>query len=179
MQLKRKESVNLTRKSGGSNLYECRVGWDASPSLKADIDIMAILQNQDGKAVDTVYFNNLKVNGVSHSGDNRTGEGEGWDEIISIDTTKLNSGIERISVICIIYNPSGVTFGDIKNVKCQVYDAANQQDLASFAPELEFGNSKGVILGEFVKNGTDWFFKASGDAHPTYDETLKTFGLSF
>lgn len=82
------QTVNLSKETNGSQKFQLRAGWDTSLSGTAvDIDIMSAEINTSDVGVDFIYFGNMKSKdgAIKLSGDNRTGEGSGWDETIFLD----------------------------------------------------------------------------------------------
>ena len=119
--LKKGQKVSLTKESAGLSNVLVGLGWDAVESKKGfltslfgtqaadiDCDATAILL-KDGKFCDkndVVYFGNLehKSGTVRHMGDNLTGDGEGDDEQILIDLSKVPAEYDRIVIVVNIYD---------------------------------------------------------------------------
>ncbi|MGL5311792.1 MAG: TerD family protein [Paraclostridium sp.] len=177
------ETVNLSKTSGGKQLFKFGAGWDASSVEDTDIDVSAVIVGEDGKAMGAdslIYFRNLKskCGGVTLSGDNRTGEGEGYDEEMIVDTSLLPSNAKRVVIIVSIFS-GAPNFGLVKNLNIDAVDATSGNVLASFMPELEASTSKSIVIGEIVKGGNDFFFKASGTGYQNLEASLKEYGFSF
>lgn len=157
------ETVNLSKETNGSKKFQLRAGWDVSYGTDMDIDIMSGTVSTEGKGVEFVYFGHMKeTNGaIKLSGDNRTGKGDGWDETIYIDASKLKDNIKTIPAIISIYNAEsrGQNFGLVRNLAVQIYDEDSQTAVADFVPELEFGTATALLLGEFVVNNGSLYFK--------------------
>ncbi|MCL6754307.1 tellurium resistance TerZ family protein [Nostoc sp. CCCryo 231-06] len=85
------------------------LGWQASQNgKKYDIDASVFMLGADGKVPNEKYFvfyNNLESfdGSLRHSGDNRTGEGNGDDETIYVDLAKVNPAIQEIIFIVTIH----------------------------------------------------------------------------
>ena len=86
------------------------LGWDT----RADIDASVIVMNKAGKVLDTVFFGRLrsKDGAIKHSGDNLTGEGDGDDEIVTIDLAKISKHAHYIWPVINVYS-SGKSFKDV------------------------------------------------------------------
>src|SRR6266487_5084788 len=94
------QQVSLTKRGGGS-LTQVRMGlgWDAMKkrglfgfrSQTIDLDASALLFDPAGQLVDQVWFRQLTSTdgSVRHTGDNLTGDGEGDDESIKVDLTRV------------------------------------------------------------------------------------------
>ena len=157
------ETLNLSKEAAGSKKFQLRAGWDVSFGTSMDIDIMSGEVSKDGNGMELVYFNNKKSNdgAIRLSGDNLTGEGDGWDETIFLNVDKLNSEVKTIPAFVSIYNgqAKGQNFGLVRNLAVQIFDEDNNTVVADFVPELEFGTSTALLLGEFVIANGSMYFK--------------------
>jgi tellurium resistance protein TerD len=200
-------SVNVSKASSGAARFVIGLGWDPNPSNAPDLDAAAYLCDdtphlldpvavQDGKGHGNfVYFRNLiSADGaVVHSGDNLTGDGDGDDERITIDTAKLDPRVAQIIIGVAIYDAKSrnQTFGLVRHAYVRVYDAAaleaaersnpNLSDaelkavsLASYDLEEDAGGYTAFQFGVFYKTDSgDWKFKAIGTG--AADADLGTF----
>lgn len=172
------QAVNLTKETNGASLFEFRAGWDTSLAGNADVDIMA---GQVKERNELVYYANMSSADASIklSGDNRTGEGDGWDETIYIDFSKVDSTTTKVPVFVSIYNAQeqGLNFGLIRNLQVQIYDVTNGQVVGEFMPELENSLSTAMLLGEFVKSGASFFFKTLGTGYDKVQDIIAEYKL--
>lgn len=179
IQLTKGQNVKLTK-----GVQNVRVGlsWDVSSSGKDfDLDVLAIeLESKDGKCVGddyVVFYNSAhKTNdgkptdpehAVIHSGDNRTGAGDGDDEVISVDLSKLNPKVNAIVFVINIYEGKsrGQNFGQVANSKARLY--YDEDDVADLVYELDEDYS-GKVCMEFCilyKHNDEWKFKALGEGN--------------
>ena len=180
--LKKGQKINLV-KSDGRKLTKLMVGlgWDAAeqPSGffsrlfngKIDIDCDAsVFLCQGGKFVendDLVYFGNLEhhTHAVKHMGDNLTGEGEGDDEEIYVDLTKLPDEYDKLIFVVNVYKgmEREQHFGMIKNAFIRVVDNENNEELCRFNLTEDYNGMLSMIAGEVYKRGNDWKFNAIGN----------------
>eukprot|EP00429_Kryptoperidinium_foliaceum_P114759 CAMPEP_0176302972 /NCGR_PEP_ID=MMETSP0121_2-20121125/61663_1 /TAXON_ID=160619 /ORGANISM="Kryptoperidinium foliaceum, Strain CCMP 1326" /LENGTH=127 /DNA_ID=CAMNT_0017644509 /DNA_START=72 /DNA_END=452 /DNA_ORIENTATION=+ len=98
-----------------NNRYGVCLSWDRT-QYNVDLDLQALVVNNSGTISDAVYFNRLEVmdKGLSHSGDDKTGAGEGFDESIWVNFQKIKNEVKLI--IFVIAAHSGGCFskaGDI------------------------------------------------------------------
>ncbi|MGL5051591.1 MAG: TerD family protein [Fusobacteriaceae bacterium] len=178
--LNKGEAINLSKVSNGAQVFEIGTGWDIGVWEYTDIDVMAVLVKEDGTGKELVYFGNLSSNtgAVKLSGDNRTGKGAGYDEVLTLDVSKLPDDVNRIPVIVSVYSGAD-NFGLVENFSIDVNDKSTSSSLASFIPELEASLSRSIVLGEFVKDGSDFHFKAYGKGYPTRASSLSEYGFTF
>lgn len=97
-----------------------------------------------------------------HNGDNRTGVGEGDDESIDIELSKLNSQATQIVLVITIDQAEErkQDFGMITNSFARVYNAETGEVLCQYLLDEKFSGANALIIGRFCKNGNDWIFEA-------------------
>ena len=174
LSLQKGQSLSLT-KTDGASLTKVRLGlgWDAVPvkrgffgglkSADIDLDASAIFFDAAGKALDTVFFNQLQSRDGStlHTGDNLTGEGDGDDETILVDLSAVSSAVTHI--VFVISSYQGQTFNQVANAFCRLLD-----DSVPTSPEVaryeltESGNHTGMIMSKISREGNGWTFQAIG-----------------
>lgn len=151
-------------------------GWDANNTVPAfDLDLTAFMLNDNMKitsALDIIYFNNKSSAGVSLSGDNRTGSGEGDDESITIDLSQIPSNVKAIDFVVNIYDAMNrhQTFGMVSNSYIRILNSdKNNEEMCRFRLKGEYASSTAVILGRLERNGSDWNFRAVGEGKVVAD----------
>jgi tellurium resistance protein TerZ len=171
--LSKNQSVSLTKQSGGGlTKIMLGVGWDVAKSGgflgifgggggSIDLDASCLLFDANSKTVDAVWFGQLtsKDGSIRHSGDNRTGEGEGDDESIAIDLARLPANVETLVLTVSSYQ--GQTFDKISNAFGRVVDSVSGRELARFDIS-DSGSHTGIILASLKRAGGEWTFKALG-----------------
>jgi tellurium resistance protein TerD len=147
-------------------------GWDAKDGKSIDLDLVAVLIGSDGKAIPdangngtnldeaVVFFNNLSVAGLQHSGDNLTGEGDGDDEQITVDLASVPANVQEVAIVVASY--SGETFGEIENAFVRLVNADGNTELAKYELKDGMANTKGVELGRVKRDGQGFTFEATG-----------------
>lgn len=173
LNLTKGERIDLTKVAPGVVSFSCGLGWkpQARDGKAFDLDASAMLM-KDGKAytsADLVYFRNLKsaCGSVVHSGDNLTGEGDGDDEVITIDTTKIDTAkYNEVEISVVIYDAEArnQTFGQVDDAFIRVFDAANPT-----APEVcrydlteDYCTATTVVVGKLYFKNDAWRFQAVG-----------------
>ncbi|MDR3118443.1 MAG: TerD family protein [Mediterranea sp.] len=168
--LKKGGSINLQKEKPGINKITVGLGWDvnegASP-YQFDCDASVFILGENGKLLADEYFifynNKVSPDGaVQHSGDNRTGEGEGDDETINIELSKLNPQAAQI-VFAITIDQAEERkqdFGMIQNSFARVYNAETSEVLCQYILEEKFPGSNALIIGRFYKSDGQWIFEA-------------------
>ena len=164
-------NVNLSKEAPGLSKIIVGLGWDAraTDGSAFDLDGSAFLLKTDGKVRadnDFIFYNNLKSSdgAVTHSGDNRTGEGDGDDETVTIDLNMVPADVERISICVTIHD--GETrrqnFGMVQKASVRCVNANGNAEIARYDLSEDGSTESAMVFGEVYRNGSDWKFKAVG-----------------
>lgn len=166
-------TVSLAKKDGSAlTKVTLGLGWDAAKKglfggfLGGDIDLdaSALLYDAQGRNTEIVYFGHLnsKDGSVRHSGDNLTGAGNGDDEQIVVDLTRVPAGIQHI--VFTINSYSGQKFDQVKNVFARVVDSSDRNNTEIVRYNLAESASKtGVVIAKVSRQGLGWAFTAIGE----------------
>ena len=163
------EQVNLSQEAGEQVTNPIvAAGWDIA-RRDVDLDLSAIITDEQGNVLDVAYFGRLTSNDGSlvHSGDNLTGAGDGDDETIKADRSKLNPQAKHIFYTITSY--SGQSLDIVKNAFTRVVN--NGQELARF--ELNTFTGTGALMARLTVNGAGFDFKALGVPAPANSKTLQ------
>ena len=173
-------SVNLDKgqrlslqKSGGGQLTRVvmGLGWDASAkglfgrkkSVDVDLDASCLLFDARGALVDQVWFQQLRSRdgSVTHTGDNRTGVGEGDDESIIVDLTAVPAAVTTL--VFTVNSFTGQDFSQVENAFCRLLDAAGPQQTEIARYELSgSGRHNAQIMAKVARDGAGWAMTAVG-----------------
>ncbi|MBQ7593621.1 MAG: TerD family protein [Synergistaceae bacterium] len=180
------QRVDLTK--GNPNLKNILVGlgWDTKKydgGFDFDLDAAAFLLGANGKVqsdLDFVFYNNLKHSSgsVQHMGDNLTGAGEGDDEQIKVDLTKVPANISKITFTVTIHEADvrKQNFGQVSNAFIRIVDETSGKELIRYDLGEDFSVETAVVVGELYRNGTEWKFNAIGSG---YKGGLRSLCLDF
>ncbi|MYM30893.1 tellurium resistance protein TerD [Duganella sacchari] len=164
-------NVNLSKEAPGLTKIVVGLGWDvrATDGNAFDLDGSAFLLKVDGKVrtdSDFIFYNNLKSTdqSVAHSGDNRTGDGDGDDETVTIDLTKVPADVERIAICATIHEGDArrQNFGMVQKAFIRTVNAGSNAEIARYDLSEDSSTESAMIFGEVYRNGGDWKFKAVG-----------------
>jgi tellurium resistance protein TerD len=164
-------NVNLSKEAPGLTKMVVGLGWDARSTDGAafDLDGAVFLLNNQGKVrsdADFVFYNNLKsVDGsIVHSGDNRTGEGEGDDESVTIDLSRVPADVDKIAVCVTIHEAEQrrQSFGQVSKAFIRCVNANGNTEIARFDLSEDSSTEAAMIFGEVYRAGADWKFRAIG-----------------
>lgn len=175
--LQKGQTLSLA-KTDGTPFTRVRLGlgWDSAAPAKrglfgglkkaaeVDLDASAIFFDAAGQAVDVVFFNQLasKDGSTQHTGDNRTGAGDGDDESILVDLSRVSPAVAQ--VVFIISSYTGQTFDLVQNAFCRLVDesAAGTPEVARYQL-TDAGTHTAMVMAKVSRSGNGWSFKAIGD----------------
>lgn len=162
-------SLNLTKEEPTLKKIMIGLGWDTG-HYAMDLDASAFMLAKNGKIPADEYFifyNNLKSpdGSLQHTGDNRTGEGEGDDEMILANMDLVHPDIEEILILVSIHHAKlrEHHFGQLKNAFIRLYDVDNKKEILKYKLEDTFQNCTEVEFGKFQKINNEWRFTAQGN----------------
>lgn len=177
--------VDLSKESNAS-VFRIGLSWDAAqPGKEFDLDAMAILLGADGKAISNdaiAIFGQLDgpaaiaaTGCIHHSGDNRTGAGDGDDEVITIDTAKVPVNIQEIVVLVNIHDAKNrqQNFGMVHNAKVNLYEGAEGNNiLAKYDLEEDASMDRALVFCKLYRKDGAWKFQAVNEGKGNYQTTL-------
>ena len=170
LNLNKNDILDLTKKNPGLKKVSLGAGWDiANNGLDYDLDIAAFLLDSNNKfntVSNIIFFNNKESQGISLSGDNRTGAGEGDDEVININLEEINPNIAKIVFVVTIHEAQAKrqTFGMVENSYVRLVDLENnKREICRFNLKENGSTATSVIFAELNRKGSEWQFKAIGE----------------
>ena len=169
--LSKGQKVSLSKKDGGSlTRVRMGLGWDAvkkkgffggGKAQSVDLDASALLLDAGGNLVDQVWFRQLRSSdgSVLHTGDNRTGAGDGDDEAIQVDLSRVPASVTN--VVFTVNSFTGQDFSSIANAFCRLIDETTETEIARF--ELTgSGSHNAQIMARVTRDGAGWSMTALG-----------------
>ena len=170
LNLNKNDILDLTKKNPGLKKVSLGAGWDiANNGLDYDLDIAAFLLDSNNKfntVSNIIFFNNKESQGISLAGDNRTGAGEGDDEVININLEEINPNIAKIVFVVTIHEAQAKrqTFGMVENSYVRLVDLENnKREICRFNLKENGSTATSVIFAELNRKGSEWQFKAIGE----------------
>lgn len=170
--LKKGQKVDLTKGNPGLKNIVAGLGWDTNKydgGFDFDLDASAFLLTDSGKTQsekDFIFYGNKEhtSGSVVHSGDNLTGEGEGDDEQIKVDLSKVPSEITKIDFTVTIYEAEKrkQNFGQVSNAFIRLVNEETNEELMRFDLGEDFSIETAVVVAELYRNGAEWKFNAIG-----------------
>ena len=182
-------NLSLSKEAPGMTKVLVGLGWDArsTDGQDFDLDASAFLLKADGKVradSDFIFYNQLKSTdgSVEHTGDNRTGEGDGDDEAIKIDLSKVPAEIDKIAITVTIHEADArkQNFGQVRNAFIRLVNQDNNNEVVRYDLAEDASTETAMIFAELYRNGSEWKFRAVGQGFNGGLKPLaESFGLKF
>ncbi|MES2074770.1 MAG: TerD family protein [Pseudomonadota bacterium] len=182
--LQKGQKISLEKESGGAlGKVTMGLGWDAiktkgflgfgSKSEAVDLDASCVMFDESNRPLDVIWFRQLKSRdgSVVHTGDNRTGAGDGDDEQINVDLNAVPAAAR--SLVFTVNSFTGQNFSQVENAYCRLLDAASGKEVARFNLSVQGGHTAQIMAKVYRHNG-EWKMHAIGEnaSGRTFDDLL-------
>ncbi len=167
-------NVSLSKEDPGLARILIGLGWDtrATDGVDFDLDASVFLLNAMGKVrndLDFIFYNNLRSSdgSVEHTGDNRTGEGEGDDEAIRVNLPGVPADVDKLAVTVTIHDATarGQNFGQVDNAFIRVVNEETGREIVRYDLSEDASTETAMIFGEVYRHGGEWKFRAVGQGY--------------
>lgn len=165
LQKGQRENINAPK-------FTIGLGWDTNSSstgVDFDLDASVFILGDNKKVLSDghfIFYNNLKSpdGSVEHTGDNLTGDGDGDDEQIKIDLTKIDPSVKEICIVVTIHDAETrkQNFGQVRNSFIRIVDDSNNTELVKYELEEDFSIETAVEFGRIYNREGQWKFEAIG-----------------
>ncbi len=167
-------NLSLTKTDPSLTKLLIGLGWDerVTSGSEFDLDASAFLLSATGRVRgdhDFIFYNQLKSdNGaVEHMGDNRTGAGDGDDEVIKVNLSLVPADIEKIILTVTIHdaNVRSQNFGQIANAFIRVVNEDTGNEVVRFDLAEDYSIETAMVFGEVYRYNNEWKFRAVGQGY--------------
>lgn len=164
-------NISLTKESPALTELLLGLGWDvrATDGSEFDLDASAFLLAENGKVrkgEDFIFYNNTRSSdgSVEHTGDNRTGAGDGDDESIKVHLSQVPADVQKIAITVTIHEAEArkQNFGQVSGAYIRCVNAADGKEIARFDLSEDASVETAMIFGEIYRHNGEWKFKAIG-----------------
>jgi tellurium resistance protein TerD len=165
LQKGQRENINAPK-------FTIGLGWDTNSSSTGsgfDLDASVFILGENKKILSDshfVFYNNLKSpdEAITHTGDNLTGDGDGDDEQIKIDLTKITATVKEVCVVVTIHDAENrkQNFGQVRNSFIRVVDDSTNTEMVKYELEEDFSIETAVEFGRIYNKDGQWKFEAIG-----------------
>ena len=167
-------NVSLSKAAPGLKKVRFGLGWDLrkTDGSAFDLDASAFVLDGNGKVLSDqhfVFYNNTQdpSGAVKHLGDNRTGEGEGDDEVVEIGLGQLTPDTAKVTFVVTIHDAEArkQNFGQVSNAYIRALNAEGEQEIARYDLSEDASTETAMIFGELYRHNEEWKFKAIGQGY--------------
>ncbi len=187
--LQKGQKVELTKGNAGLTKIFIGLGWDTNRydgGYDFDLDASAFLTGENGKVQsdsDFVFYGNLNhaSGAIEHTGDNITGEGDGDDEVINVDLSKIPANVVKIAFTVTIYEAEkrNQNFGMVSNAFIRVVNPNGGTELIRYDLGEDYSVETAVVVAEIYRHGNEWKFNAIGSGFANGLKSLcQNFGVN-
>lgn len=173
--LQKGQKIDLTKTNPGLTKVLVGLGWDTNKydgGKDFDLDASVFCLNGSGKVAsdgDFIFYNNPKnSNGsIEHTGDNRTGEGEGDDEQVKVDLASVPAEVEKVSFCITIHEAveRSQNFGQVSNAFVRIVNEATNEELIRYDLGEDFSVETAIVVAELYRHSGEWKFSAVGSGY--------------
>lgn len=170
--LQKGQKVSLTKGNPGLKNIMIGLGWDVNRydgGADFDLDAAVFMLGENGKTPTSdefIFYGNLvhKSGAIEHMGDNLTGQGDGDDEQIKVDLTKVPENIQKMDFTVTIYEADKrrQNFGQVDNAYIRIVDESTKEELIRYDLGEDFSIETAVVVGEIYRYNGEWKFNAIG-----------------
>ena len=167
-------NLSLSKTDPSLNQVLIGLGWDARATDGADFDLDAsaflLAANDKVRAeTDFIFYNQTRSpeGSVEHTGDNRTGAGDGDDEAVKIDLAKVPADVQKIAITVTIHDAEsrGQNFGQVQNAFIRVVNDQTNVEIVRFDLNEDYSTETAMIFGELYRHNGEWKFRAVGQGY--------------
>lgn len=174
LSLSKGQNLSLSKTDPGLKKLLIGLGWDprATDGQEFDLDASLFMLGENGKVrsdADFIFYNQ-KISGcgsVIHTGDNRTGAGEGDDEQVKVDLSKVPANVQRLVVAVTIHDAEirSQSFGQVSNAFIRLVNEETGAEVVRYDLSEDYSTETAIIFGEVYRHNGKWKFKAVGQGY--------------
>ncbi len=166
--------ISLSKEAPDLKMVHVGLGWDprVTDGTDFDLDASAFMLGANGKVrsdTDFIFYNQLRSScgSVEHTGDNRTGAGEGDDEVLMVDLIKVPTDVQKIAFTVTIHEADQrrQNFGQVQNAFIRLVNAETHVEVARYDLTEDASTETAMIFGEIYRHGNEWKFSAVGQGY--------------
>lgn len=172
--LQKGQKISLEKEAGGTlSSIVMGLGWDAvkksggffgfgGGSAEIDLDASCLLFDENKQNLDSVWFRQLRSRdgSITHTGDNRTGDGDGDDEQIIVNLNSVPANIK--SLVFTVNSFTGQDFSQVANAFCRIVDKSSGKEIARYDLSVQ-GRHSAQIMAKLYRHNGEWKMHAIGE----------------
>lgn len=167
--------INLEKTAPGLTRVRIGLGWkvNAVEGQPFDLDASVFLCRRDASDhpvmisnAHLVYYNHATSpdGAVVHSGDNRTGDKDGDDEVITVDLARVEAEVVEMPIVVTIHDADvrKQTFGMVTDAYVKVYNDETGETIAEYDLDEDYADKTALQFGSLYRKDGEWRFQAVG-----------------
>lgn len=167
-------NLSLTKEDPGMSQALIGLGWDSRETEGVDFDLDASLFmcGPDGKVrseKDFIFYNQMTsaCGSVQHTGDNRTGDGDGDDEALKVALSQVPADVERLVVTVTIHEAEArnQNFGMVRNAFIRIVNDETRKEVVRYDLSEDYSTETAMVFGELYRHNGEWKFRAVGQGY--------------
>jgi tellurium resistance protein TerD len=172
--LSKGQNLSLTKTEPGLTNVLIGLGWDErqTDGNEFDLDASAFMLSTSGKVsgdADFIFYGQMKsaCSSVEHTGDNRTGEGDGDDEALKVDLSKIPDAVQTVAITVTIHDFEArrQSFGQVSNAFIRVVNDKTGKEVVRYDLTEDYSTETAMVFGELYRNNGEWKFRAVGQGY--------------
>ncbi|WP_339485633.1 TerD family protein [Pseudomonas sp. EL_65y_Pfl2_R95] len=182
-------NLSLTKTDASLTKLLIGLGWDprATDGADFDLDASAFLLGANGKVrsdADFIFYNQLKSQdgSVEHTGDNRTGAGDGDDEVLKVDLNAVAADVDKIAFVVTIHDAETrkQNFGQVGGSFIRVVNEVSSAEVVRYDLAEDASTETAMVFAELYRNNGEWKFRAVGQGFAGGLKALaNSYGMNF
>lgn len=166
------QKVSLEKASPGIEAAFVGLGWDIKATdtgVDFDLDTSVFLLGANEKLVSEkhlIFYNNKKSpdGAVEYMGDNRTGAGEGDDEVVILDLRKIAPEVMKMVFTVTIYEAEQrkQNFGQVSNAYVRLVNVKTKEEVIRYDLDEDYSIETAMIITELYRKDGEWRMNAVG-----------------
>ncbi|MFK3775155.1 MULTISPECIES: TerD family protein [Pseudomonas] len=189
LSLQKGGNLSLTKTDPSLTKIIVGLGWDprATDGTEFDLDASAFLLGANGKVrgeADFIFYNQLRSadGSVEHTGDNRTGAGDGDDEVIKVDLSRVPADVDKVAFTVTIHDADTrrQNFGQVGGAFIRIVNEVSNNEVVRYDLAEDASTETAMIFAELYRNNGEWKFRAIGQGYAGGLKAVATgYGLNF
>ncbi|ARU88999.1 TerD family protein [Pseudomonas sp. M30-35] len=182
-------NLSLTKTDASLTKLLIGLGWDprATDGADFDLDASAFLLGANGKVrgdADFIFYNQLKSQdgSVEHTGDNRTGEGDGDDEVLKVDLSRVPADVDKVAFVVTIHDADSrkQNFGQVGGSFIRIVNEMTSAEVVRYDLAEDASTETAMVFAELYRNNGEWKFRAVGQGFAGGLKALaNSYGMNF
>lgn len=174
LSLSKGQNLSLTKTEPGLTNVLIGLGWDErqTDGNEFDLDASAFMLSTSGKVsgdADFIFYGQMKsaCSSVEHTGDNRSGEGDGDDEALKVDLSKIPDAVQTVAITVTIHDFEArrQSFGQVSNAFIRVVNDKTGKEVVRYDLTEDYSTETAMVFGELYRNNGEWKFRAVGQGY--------------